>query len=830
MLDSVHRRVLRNGIPLTLGDRAFDLLVALAAADGAPVAAGPLMARVWPGVTVSAGNLRVQVRTLRRILGDDAVESVPGAGYRLAMPLIAAEAAVQPVVTGRPPLVGRDAELARLLGLLEQSRLVSVVGPGGVGKTCLALVAAARCGGMRVVHVELAPVRQAGLVPVVAASALAVRLPGPDVMGAIREALGEAPALLLLDNAEHLLDEVAEFADSLLGGCPGVRLLLTSREPLGISGERLLHLCPLPVPPQTEMDAAAIRTWPAVQLVLRNHEAAGWPPLDDAQMPALARLCRHLDGLPLALTLLAARLRDCTVAAVARSLEGRLQDLPLPDDAGYRHASLSRMLDWSIDPLSAEERLLLGRLTLFAGTWPVGAAVAVCGAPPLDPAAIPGLVAGLVGRSLVVGPVQTQEQGLRLLETIRQYVVSRDPGLVDREGLRARLSTWLGDAMYQRMETLARRDAVPDGGEVEMADVRAVLDWAFGPDGDVLLGQRLVIDAYRTWNRLGLYTDSVACLTRAWERCDDTTPPEIRALLGLLLHGEGLPIRLSYQIDRPRYVREELGPAVQVFHSPDVPLRWRIEGLYLAGYLYEVVGNTAACLDLWAQTLALADDHGRVLDKISLLSHRGWLLSNHADMPGARRDLLHALDLAERHAYVASLILLRLADVEFNGGDTGRAIELTHQALASGERMSPALRQTLHANLSSYLLIDGHLPAALSNAREALRLTRQHSYAFAYPWSLERGALTALRLGRRDLALSLAVIGDGLLRSAGVTRKGPEREIRRLLVTELGDVGSSGPDLPRAEEMLAVLAAFYDGFALGDDGWPDGEGRGAVRH
>jgi predicted ATPase/DNA-binding winged helix-turn-helix (wHTH) protein/tetratricopeptide (TPR) repeat protein len=806
LLDTGRRRLLRSGEPVALGDRAFDLLLALANAGGKPLSAEELTALVWPGLTVSAGNLRVQVRALRKALGDAAVENVPGVGYRLTLPL-------ETATTGAngPPveaLVGRYHDLDRLRDLLARSRLVSIVGPGGVGKTCLALAGAASCEGLRVVHVELAPVRQPGLVPVVTAAALSIRLLKADVLESIREALAGQPTLLLLDNAEHLLDEVGEFTENLLGTCPDLHLLLTSREPLNISGELLLNLCPLACPPVEEMDPAAIRTYPAVALVLRNHAKAGWPPLADDQMPPLARLCRQLDGLPLALVLLAAQLRDCAVADVSAALEGRLQHLPLEGATHYRHDSLARMLDWSVDLLSDDERLLLSRLAVFSGSWPVAAAAAVCGAAPLTPAMVPGLMAGLVSRSLVAGPLQTQGTGLRLLETIRQYVIARDPNLIGREGLHHHLMTWLLDVLEKHHVHAEQVGVSAAKLDVDISDVRAILDWSLGGQ-DIQRGQELVVAMIRVWNVRGLFTEAARYLVRAWDACGQDTPSSLRGILGLLLYGEGIPLQLPHHHQRPWFMREEFPAAIAALRliKDDRP-RWFINGFMSAGWMKRYQVEHEAALALWEEAVAVCENHEMAYLQSTNLSTIGSTAALIGDFTKARAALELSMAIGLKMGLYPALPALRMAEVEFVAGDYERAVAVAREILVQGRGITPALELTLHANLASYLLVKGDLPAAIREALTGLRLLLRHQYTYSIGWTLERGALIAARLERRELAAELMAGGDAFVASMNLTRGGPELAIHQLLLAELGQ--SVGDPQPH-DQLLQKLLAFYEG-------------------
>ncbi len=811
LLDPVRRQLLRDGAVVSLGDRAFDLLLALAQADGRPVPADGLIARVWPRTTVAAGNLRVQIRALRRALGDDAVENVPGSGYRLAISL--APGPPHSTAPDGPLLVGRAGDLERVKELLSRSRLVSIVGPGGVGKTRLALAAAAECQGMRVVHLDLAALRQRGLIPVAAAAALSVNLLGVGVMEALIGALAGQPVLMVLDNAEHLLDEVCEFAEAILGACPGVQMLLTSREPLNLGGEMLLHLCPLGCPPPEVTDPAAIRNYDAVRLVLRDQRVPGRPDPDDAQMPALARLCRHLDGLPLALLLLAALLRDGTVEGVAGVFEGRLRDVPLPDNAGYRHDNLGRMLDWSIDLLSEEEALLLGRLAVFAESWTVDAAVTVCGQAPLAPIAVPGLVASLVSRSLVAGPLQTQRPGMRLLETVRDHVMARNPGLIDCEGLRQRLAAWLTGELRKREREAVARVARYSLSALDAADIHNVLTWALG-GGDVVLGQQLALDSARYWNLRGLYTEGVRYLELAWRLCGPDTPPAVRAQLGLALYGESFPIRLPYHSDRERYVREELDAALAALRDGDVAPGRLFDAYLSAGFLRRYTGDPAGCFALWDEALAVAQRNGYWGDEVRALTLSGTFKANHGDLGEARRRFAHALEMAERHDLKRYIILLRLADVEFVAGDIDRAVAAAREGLAFDGVLPPAVDHTLKANLSSYLLIAGRLREAVVQAEAACELVIKYTYSQA--WTLERGALVLLRLGQTSLARRMAAMGDMLVRELGLNRTGPELAVHQQVLEGLGPVGEpEAGDSPEA--LISTLGDCYAAYLAQND-------------
>ncbi|MEV7807675.1 BTAD domain-containing putative transcriptional regulator [Microbispora sp. NPDC088329] len=370
---------------------------------------------------------------------------------------------------GRPvpltPLIGRDAELERIGALLAESRLVTLTGPGGTGKTRLAVEAAARwhsgghggghsgrhgCGQDEVCFVELAPLTDGADVPRAVLGALGLRetavpaSPGgrqgaSDPVARLAAALTPRPVLLVLDNCEHVVEDAARLADRLLGVCPSLRVLATGREALGITGERLCPVSPLEVPPPGTGDALA---YPAVRLFVER-AAAVRPGLtlgpEDAEH--VLRICRALDGLPLALELAAARLRSLPLAQVAARLGGDDGDPAAEGDAPRfallsrgsrtaqpRHRTLRAVVEWSWDLLDEPERTLARRLTVFAGGATLEAAERVCGLADTD-----GALASLVDKSLV----EVVDDRYRMLETIRAFCAERLAEAGEGERMRA---------------------------------------------------------------------------------------------------------------------------------------------------------------------------------------------------------------------------------------------------------------------------------------------------------------------------------------------------------------------------------------------------------
>src|SRR5271169_4363085 len=334
--------------------------------------------------------------------------------------------------------VGRAAELAELRSLVSGgSRLVTIAGPGGIGKSRLALQIAAEVldgAGDGVWLVELAPVAEPELVARTVAAVLQVREePERPMLDTLVEAVGDRYLLVVLDNAEHVLGAAAKLADVLMRSCPRAYLLVTSREPLGVSGERVFRVPPLAVPPA---DLAALDRLAAFESVQLFAERAAMYrrgfALDDANAAAVAAVCVRLDGIPLALELAAARLGSLSVPEISSRLDQRFRLLTGGSRTALpRHQTLRALIDWSYDLLNPEERMMADRLSVFAGGWTLAAAEAVTAAGGTGEWQVLDQLAALVDKSLVQAEQIQGSTRYRLLETVRQYAaerLARQPG------------------------------------------------------------------------------------------------------------------------------------------------------------------------------------------------------------------------------------------------------------------------------------------------------------------------------------------------------------------------------------------------------------------
>ncbi|WP_284617644.1 ATP-binding protein [Aquabacterium humicola] len=474
-------KLLVDGQPAALGARALDVLIALAARPHQVLTKSELLATVWRGLVVEENNLRVQVNALRRLLGEDAIATVPGRGYRLSVVLqappqastaaTAADAAPAPP-PGAPRLYGRGADRSHLAARLRDGGgCTTLLGMPGVGKSSLARDTLAGWTGPGA-WVDLAPLTQAeqlpGAIARTIARALGLQLAdgeGGDPVAQVRRQLpsGGDPLLLVLDNAEHLAERCAVWAAGL-ADAPGLRLLVTSQRPLGVAGERLLRIEPLAVEPAGDANDGALA------LLLDRIAAADsrFQVAPDAR-PLLAALARQLDGLPLALEMAAARVPLMGLRAVHDALAERFALLSRGRrDSPARHRTLHDALAWSVGLLGDAEQRLFRMLGVFAGGFTLDLAVTLTADEDIGRWDIVDGLAALVERSLV-GVSGDDPPRYRLLETMRAYALDSMTADEQRSVRRRHAAAVL--ALLVRGESDAQSLA-------EMDNVRDALQWA----------------------------------------------------------------------------------------------------------------------------------------------------------------------------------------------------------------------------------------------------------------------------------------------------------------------------------------------------------------
>ena len=548
---------------LRLGSRAMDLLLALLERAGDIVDKRELVAIVWPHAVVDDATLRVHLAALRKALGDGRdgqryITTIPGRGYGFLAPL-ALTGRLAPGAAGAEPRHNLPVMLTRMLGRAEalqtmanqllQLRLLCIAGPGGIGKTTLAVVLSTRV--LRryadgVCFVDLSPLDEGRLVPLALATALGVAVPAGEAMPVLLDYLRQRHMLIVLDNCEHVIGAAATLADALLKGAPLLHVLATSREPLRITSEQLLRLPALELPPADAVpDAAAARHFAAVQLFCERCVAVDDAfVLADADVPVVVDICRRLDGIPLALELAAGRIGHFGLHELRRQLDDRFRLLTRgARNMPLRHQTLRATLDWSYGLLDAQERQVLQALSVFKSRFRLESASAVAGCDVFD------TLADLAAKSLVSIEFCCQHVYYRLLDTTRAYaaaLLSASGGAGAVLLRHARHCLGLAGRIAADWESMPPAQWSARYGR-HVDDLRAAIDWAFGEEGDVALGVALTLAAQTLFYQLSLMDEYRVRVERALERMathaveDPDSEMQLHASLAhLLLHTQGL--------------------------------------------------------------------------------------------------------------------------------------------------------------------------------------------------------------------------------------------------------------------------------------------------
>jgi predicted ATPase/DNA-binding winged helix-turn-helix (wHTH) protein len=502
------RRLIKDGAPTSLRPRAFDLLAALVNRAGHLVTKDELLEQVWPKRVVEEAALQMQMSALRKVLGAGAITTVSGRGYQFTLRVTRLEA-----VEAEPPIaprhnvpyvltsfVGREQEIVQLEELLTANRLITLTGAGGAGKTRLAIELARRSLDRfpdGVWLVELAALSDAQLVPQATAQTLALQeQPGKSVSEVLSNHLASKRVLLVLDNAEHVLEGCARLVDDVLRRAPDVAIVVTSRERLGIAGELTYRVPSLTVPETHEkVTPETAPTYEGVRLFVDRAKLVR-PGFDvtPENAVAVASICARLDGIPLAIELAAPRLRSMSVEELGEQLNQRLDGTArhrarLPDlltntshAAPSRHRTLRSLIDWSHDSLTERERAMFNRLAVFGGGWTLASAEQVCAGDGIDVRDVIEVLTSLVDRSLVLTDEQAGATRYRLLETVRQYALNRLHESDEEAQWRARhLACFLAlaEAFSAEAEGPKQRDGLACLAR-EHDNFRAALAWSAG--------------------------------------------------------------------------------------------------------------------------------------------------------------------------------------------------------------------------------------------------------------------------------------------------------------------------------------------------------------
>ncbi len=858
VVEPAQARLLRGGVAVETTPRPLALLVVLLRRAGELVDKERLLDEVWGTEHITEGVIKTAVSELRTWLGDDAraprwLETVPRRGYRFVGEVrrLAREAASVPPQGAAPPtgnlpawlapLVGRDDELAALAGLLQRQPLVTVVGPGGVGKTVLALAAAQGLAELSDAAdlqdgrwwVELAPLPAEATDTAALCAAIAQTLNLGDAAArepaALVRALRPRRALLLLDNAEHLIGPVAALVQALVAGAPGLRLLVTSQLPLALGAEQVFGLAPLAVPPPglaAGADADTLQQVPAVQLFVRRvaERLPGFV-LSERHAPAVRAVCQALDGLPLSLELAAARVPLLGVHGLAERLgagddAAQLQWVKaVSRSAPARQHSLERTVAWSCVLLSPPQRRLLMRLAVFRGGVTLGGALAAALAvDATDEAEAAEWLQALVERSLLL-PAAAADDGpprYRMLEGVREYALRE----LEATGARAEAQALLLQASLAHWR---RADAEAWGTptlvwiaehQPELNNLRAALRQVFSSDSpsaaDAGHALELLGHTGNAWHRLGAQPEGRRWFEQAWPLWQVQPDPVCRARFAAAW---GMQSAVSHLLQAGPVLAQLLPAAEALLEAGDA------RGAALAAHAAFHLGERHAQPALRDAALALqarcSDPAWGELGLRALRLNRAYARREHEGPAAYEAAMRHELALARRldavaEGWVASQgLMLALLDQ----GRHGEAVALVEPVLAEVRR---------HGLLARYPALVGVWLTALGTLGEPPRLRAALGGEAGLAGALEGsgagfmlqlpGALLAEGEGRlHDAARLLGCYGRvHPLQPPGAAGSGLQDFARR---TQQGLHQRLGAALGPA----ALATALADGAALSDD-------------
>jgi len=558
------RTLLKDGVAVHLGSRALDLLIDLVRHAGMVMSKAELMGRVWRDVVVDETSLRTHVASLRRALGDGQggrryIVNVPGRGYSFVAAVSSsrgqAPGGAEPAgpvgvhdLPGSPArMIGRADIVESLAEVLPRRRFITIVGPGGIGKTTVALAVANRLAptyANSVKFVDLAPITDMNLVSRTVATGLGLTRLSGDLETALVAQLRDKRMLLILDSLEHVVEGAAPLAEAIFKGAPGVNILATSREPLRAEGEWLRRLPALALaPPSATISACEALEFPSVELFVERAAAKlDTFELTDSNAPVVAEICHKLDGIPLAIELAAGRIDTFGVAGLAAALADRFKPMTggrrtaLP-----RHRTMNATLDWSYQWLTAAEQATLRRLAVFVGGFALEAVLAVLADIALIEDPVEEL-ADLVDKSLVTADIDGSRVHYRLLATTRTYGLEKlaEGGeVVDASRRHAEYCLKLLEASEADWVSLPASEWLSRYGR-QTDNLRTALDWAFSPAGAASIGIALTIAAAPLWFQQSLVEECRRWVELALTRSiDPRRQMQLLAIQGWALHEAG---------------------------------------------------------------------------------------------------------------------------------------------------------------------------------------------------------------------------------------------------------------------------------------------------
>ncbi len=777
---SIGGRLLTNGTTIVpLGARAMDLLIVLVEQPNKVVSRRTLIERVWPERGADQVSLRVQISALRKALAQSDpsrryIANVPGRGYRLTVP-ISAPPAVELEGASRSSLparlarmVGRKHIVATIQAKLAAQRLVTIVGPGGIGKTTVAVAVANEMRSIfngQIRFVDLGSLGGGPLVAPAVAASLGLVIQTDDVVPALVDRLLEAPTLLVLDGCEHVIDGVSVLAERLFQCVPTLHLLATSREAMRIEGEHVYELSALVCPPDNaEASAKGVLQYPAVQLLVdRVRATRGHFELTDNDAPLAAAICRRLDGIALAIELVAGRVDIYGLGRTASLLDDGLNlSWVGRRTAKPSHRTLDATLEWSYGLLDQAERLVLGRLAVFSGGFTFEAAVAIAADEKVDESRVSDCIWELRSKSMIA--VRGHESRLRLLDVTRAFAAQRLDEGKEQNILRRRHALYFSDLFKQGAS--ADGSNWPKALAVEVDNLRAAMNWAFSVEGDARIGVELAAASASSWMGMALLTECREWMTKAVSQLD-TVNSETRqemiiqsALASCMMFTGGMTeesyatwTRAGGLAERLNDVERQLD-SLLVLWAHQIRLPKYVKAIELAdrcGDVAERTGDRGAIATANYMRGISYHHAGRLLQAESCLE-----LSLHRDDETTRRAIIN------RFGYDRKVDAMGiLANVAWLRGSPDHARRLNQMAIAEARQLDhvvPLCVALASAGFNMYLTSpeDGETEAL---ANELVERAGKYSVESYHGLGLSLQALCRVRRGDIDAAQTLLYSG-----------------------------------------------------------------------
>ena len=630
--------------------------------------------------------------------------------------------------------IGREKEVEEILRLLSKNRLVALTGLGGVGKTRLAIQSSNKILSKfkdGIWWVELAPLTDEALVPQAIAQALGVPESSTHpLIQSVESFLHEKQLLLVLDNCEHLISASAQLAQSLLTRCANLRILVTSREALGITGEVVYQVPTLSLPAsQTQKPLESLMEYEGVRLFVERAEARSGFILNEQNAMAVLQICQHLDGIPLALELAAARTELLSAEDIAVRLNDRFNLLRQGNRTALpRHQTLRAAINWSYDLLSHQELILFRRLAVFAGGWTLQAVQAVCSDDDIGEDEILDLLAHLVEKSLVIVRAENGNVRYRMLETIRQFADEKLTNSIEAERVQKRHLEFFVQFAEEAEPNLNGSEQVAwlDRLGAEHPNFRTALSWALEHheiDSAARLGTGLFwFWVFRAHLREGWqWLEQTIELSRRMAKTEKLSP-RTKDLFAHVLNRASL---LAYYLDKQTLAQslaeEGLAHARKIKNKKLI-----IEALLPLGFIIENQGDYARASALLEEKLVLSREVGEKWDVARALVLLGNVALNQKDYVGARVHYEEGLAISREisHRLFIALISNNLGHVALNEGNYTAARELYTEAVLLAQEVGSVRYMIIHlvgwAGLAR-ALGQPERATRLSGAVEALR-------------------------------------------------------------------------------------------------------------